>query len=64
MPAFADDNIYNLVICFDVSGSVSQEMLRNMKSKWHLFMDQDLINQATLIAVDTRPAEHRDSYQW
>ncbi len=55
MPGFADDNIYNLVICFDVSGSVSQEMLRNMKSEVASVMDQDLINQATLIAVDTRP---------
>jgi len=55
MPGNADDNIYNLVICFDVSGSVSQEMLRNMKSEIASVMDQDLINQATLIAVDTRP---------
>ncbi len=55
MPGFADDNIYNLVICFDVSGSVSEGMLRNMKSEVASVMDQDLINQATLIAVDTRP---------
>lgn len=55
MPGNADDNIYNLVICFDVSGSVSEEMLRNMKTEVAAVMDQDIINQATLIAVDTRP---------
>ena len=55
MPGLQDDNIYNLIICFDVSGSVSQEMLRDMKSEVAAVMDQDLINQATLIAVDTEP---------
>lgn len=55
MPGFADDNIYNLIIAFDVSGSVSQEMLRDMKSEVAAVLDQDLINTATLVAVDTRP---------
>ncbi len=55
MPGYADDNIYNLVICFDVSGSVSEEMLKSMKTEVAAVMDQDLINSATLIAVDTRP---------
>lgn len=55
MPGYGNDNIYNLVICFDVSGSVSDEMLRDMKSEVASVMDQDLINSATLIAVDTRP---------
>jgi len=55
MPGLANDNIYNLLIVFDVSGSVSKEMFRDMKSEVASVMDQDLINQATLIAVDTRP---------
>ena len=55
MPGFADDNVYNLIICFDVSGSVSQDMLRDMKSEVASVMDQNLINSATLIAVDTEP---------
>lgn len=55
MPGYGNDNIYNLVICFDVSGSVSNEMLRDMKSEVAAVMDQDLINSATLIAVDTEP---------
>lgn len=55
MPGYADDNIYNLVICFDVSGSVDEEMLRNMKSEVAGVIDQDILNSATLIAVDTRP---------
>ena len=38
-----------------MSGSVSEDMLRDMKSEVASVMDQDLINQATLIAVDTRP---------
>lgn len=57
MPGFHDDNVYNLVICVDVSGSVSKEMLRNMKSEIAGVLDQDLLNQATLIAVDTRPQD-------
>lgn len=55
MPGYADDNIYNLVIAFDVSGSVDEEMLRSMKSEVAGVLDQDILNQATLIAVDTRP---------
>lgn len=55
MPGYADDNIYNLVICFDVSGSVSDEMLRGMKTEVAGVLDQNIINQATLIAVDTEP---------
>ena len=55
MPGLANDNIYNLLIAFDVSGSISKEMFRDMKSEVASVMDQDLINQATLIAVDTRP---------
>lgn len=55
MPGYGNDNIFNLVICFDVSGSVSDEMLKSMKTEVAGVMDQDLINQATLIAVDTEP---------
>lgn len=55
MPGLHDDNIYNLLIFFDVSGSVSQEMLREMKSEVGALLDQDLVNTATLVAVDTRP---------
>jgi predicted metal-dependent peptidase len=55
MPGYADDNIYNLIICFDVSGSVNDDMLQNMKSETAALIDQDLVNQVTLIAVDTRP---------
>jgi len=55
MPGYGNDNIFNLVICFDVSGSVDDEMLKSMKTEVAGLMDQDLINQATLIAVDTEP---------
>lgn len=55
MPGYGDDKIYELVICFDVSGSVDDEMLRGMKTEVAAVLDQDLINQATLIAVDTEP---------
>ena len=55
MPGYADDNIYNLVICFDVSGSVSDEMLKSMKTEVAAVLDQALITQATLIACDTEP---------
>jgi len=57
LPGYADDNIYNLVIAFDVSGSVSEDMLRDMKSEVAALIDQDLITQATLIAVDTKPSD-------
>ncbi len=55
MPGYGDDKIYELIICFDVSGSVSDEMLRSMKTEVAAVLDQDLINCATLIAVDTEP---------
>lgn len=55
MPGYGNDVIYNLIICFDVSGSVSDEMLKSMKTEVAGVLDQDLINQATLIAVDTAP---------
>ena len=55
MPGYADDNIYNLIIAFDVSGSVSDGMLKAMKTEVAALLDQDLVNQATLIAVDTEP---------
>lgn len=55
MPGYGNDNIYNLIICFDVSGSISDEMLKGMKTEVSAVMDQDLINSATLIAVDTQP---------
>jgi predicted metal-dependent peptidase len=54
MPGYGDDNIYNLIFAFDVSGSVSKEMLLNMKSEVAALVDQDLINTATLVAVDTQ----------
>ena len=57
MPGYADDNIYNLIICFDVSGSVDDDMLKDMKSEAAALIDQDLVNQATLIAVDTSPRD-------
>lgn len=55
MPGYGNDNIFNIVVAFDVSGSVSDEMLRSMKTEIASLMDQDLCNQATLIAVDTEP---------
>lgn len=55
MPGYADDNIYNLILIFDVSGSVSDEMLRAMKTEASAVLDQDIINSATLIACDTEP---------
>jgi predicted metal-dependent peptidase len=55
MPGYADDNIFNLVIAFDVSGSVDDDLHQVMKSEVAAAIDQDLINQITLIAVDTRP---------
>lgn len=55
MPGYADDNIYNLVVCFDVSGSIDDALHQKMKSEVANAIDQDLLNQITLIAVDTRP---------
>lgn len=55
MPGYGNDNIFNIIICFDVSGSVTDEMLKSMKTEIAALLDQDLCNQATLIAVDTCP---------
>jgi len=55
MPGYADDNIYNLLLVFDVSGSVSDEMLKSMKTEAAAALDENIVNQATLIACDTQP---------
>ena len=55
MPGYADDNIYNLLLVFDVSGSVSDEMLKSMKTEAAAALDENIVNQATLIACDTEP---------
>lgn len=55
MPGYGDDNIYNLIIGFDVSGSVDDEMLKAMRTEVAAVLDENIINMATLIAIDTEP---------
>lgn len=52
-PGYGDDTIYKLIVCFDVSGSVSDEQFKEMKSEVATVLEQNLINSALLIAVDT-----------
>lgn len=54
MPGYGQDMVYRLVMCLDVSGSVSQQMIREMCSEAASLLDQDLVNHVTLISVDTR----------
>lgn len=54
MPGNGIDQIFNLVMCLDVSGSVSQEMIQEMCSEAASLLNQNLVNQITLISVDTR----------
>ena len=53
MPGYGYDTIYKLIVCFDVSGSVSDSQFREMKSEVAAVLEQNLINSALLIAVDT-----------
>lgn len=54
MPGYGNDNIFRLVIALDVSGSVSESMLRDMCSECASLLDQDLITHVEMYAVDTR----------
>lgn len=54
MPGYGNDNVYKLVMCLDVSGSVSQQMIQEMCDEAASLLDQDLVTNVTLISVDTR----------
>ena len=54
MPGYGNDNVYKLVMCLDVSGSVSQKMIQEMCEEAASLLDQDLVTNVTLISVDTR----------
>ena len=54
MPGYGNDNIYRLVMCIDVSGSVSQSMIDEMVGEVSSLLDQDLVSNVTLISVDTK----------
>lgn len=53
-PGNGNDKVYKLVMCLDVSGSVSQQMIQEMCEEAASLLDQNLINHVTLISVDTR----------
>jgi len=52
-PGNGNDKVYKLVMCLDVSGSVSQRMIQEMCEEAASLLDQNLINHVTLISVDT-----------
>jgi predicted metal-dependent peptidase len=53
-PGNGNDKVFKLVMCLDVSGSVSQQMIQEMCEEAASLLDQNLINHVTLISVDTR----------
>ena len=53
MPGYGTDQIFRLVICFDVSGSVDHNMHKAMRQEVMNLLDQNLINRVTVMAVDT-----------
>lgn len=56
MPGYPDDAIYQLVACFDVSGSIDTDtQFAAMKTTIAGMIEQKIITQAVLIAVDTCP---------
>jgi len=54
MPGYGNDNVYKLVMCLDVSGSVSQKMIQEMCEEAASLLNQDLVSHVTLISVDTQ----------
>lgn len=54
MPGYGNDNVYRLVMCIDVSGSVSDAMVKDMVGEVASLLDQDLVTNVTLMSVDTR----------
>lgn len=54
MPGNGNDQVFKLVMCLDVSGSVSQQMIQEMCEEAASLLDQNLVNHVTLISVDTR----------
>jgi predicted metal-dependent peptidase len=54
MPGYANDAILRLIILYDLSGSVC-DRFRDMKTETAALLDEDFINEAVLIAVDTEP---------
>ena len=54
MPGYGQDMVFELIVAFDVSGSVSDEMFREMKSEVANALDQDIVNSIRLVAVDTQ----------
>jgi predicted metal-dependent peptidase len=56
MPGYADDAIFQLVCAFDVSGSIDPAtQFAAMKTEVAKAIDEKIITQAVLIAVDTEP---------
>lgn len=60
MPGTLNDNVYRLVVCFDVSGSVNDAQFRQMKAEVMSLLDQQIITHATLISTDTRVCNMAD----
>lgn len=54
MPGYGNDNVYRLILCMDVSGSVDGAMIKQMCGEAASLLDQDLISHVTLLSVDTK----------
>lgn len=54
MPGYGNDAVFRLVICFDTSGSVSNEMFKAMKNEVASALEQDFITHAHVVSVDTK----------
>jgi predicted metal-dependent peptidase len=54
MPGYGNDQVFKLVMCLDVSGSVSQQMIQEMCDEAASLLDQDLVTNITLVSVDTK----------
>jgi predicted metal-dependent peptidase len=56
MPGYADDAVFRLVCAFDVSGSIDVDtQFAAMKTEVAKAIDERVITEAVLIAVDTEP---------
>ncbi len=53
-PGNGYDNIYRLIVCIDVSGSVTEDMLKEMLGEVAALLEQNLVTNIRLISVDTK----------
>jgi predicted metal-dependent peptidase len=54
LPGFENDQVYRIVLCLDTSGSINDEVLKQMKAEGMSLLEQEIVNEVVMISTDTR----------